>query len=243
MSDPSPLIHWSSGSQHPLVWFSIRDLVFHLVVTPGLLLPLLAGLLWIFTGLLPITGFTRAGLLGAALLIAGLIYTPLGTRLLSSWLFLQVPHPVTAQPEVAVLVGRGPQIALTSTVLAADLERRGLIHTIYVSGDGRATAERLVSLGVPPAQVAGDSCARTTWENATLTTAWLRQQTPGAPLPAITLITDPWQLPRAALAFQRQGVAVRALAAPVDHLSARDQNRLALRETAALLLYRLQGRT
>jgi uncharacterized SAM-binding protein YcdF (DUF218 family) len=90
--------------------------------------------------------------------------------------------------------------------------------------------------------VAGDDYARTTWENATRTTAWLRQQNPGAPLPAIALITDPWQLPRAALAFQRQGVAVKPQAAPVDHLSASVQNRLALRETAALLLYRVQGR-
>jgi uncharacterized SAM-binding protein YcdF (DUF218 family) len=90
--------------------------------------------------------------------------------------------------------------------------------------------------------VAGDDCARTTWENATRTTAWLRQQNPGAPLPAITLITDPWQLPRVSRAFQRQGVAVNPVAAPVNHLSSRDQNRLALRETAALLLYRLQGR-
>ena len=242
MSDPSALIRWSSGPHDPLIWFSLRDLVFHLVATPGLLLPLLAGLLWIASGLLPVTGLPRAGLLGAAVLCAGLIYTPLGTRFLSSWLLLQVPHPISAQTPVAVLVGRGPQIALTTTTLAADLERQGLVRTIYVSGDARATAERLVALGVPPARVAGDNCARTTWENATLTTAWLRQENPGAPLPAITLITDPWQLPRAALAFQRQGVDVRPMAAPIDHLSAKDQNRLALRETAALILYRLQRR-
>jgi uncharacterized SAM-binding protein YcdF (DUF218 family) len=143
---------------------------------------------------------------------------------------------------VAVLVGRGTEIALTTISLAAHLERQGLIHTIYVSGDQRASAERLVALGMPPAKVAGDDCARTTWENATRTTAWMRQQNPGAPLPAIALITEPWQLPRASLAFQRQGVAVMPLAAPVDHLSAGAQNHLALRETAALLLYRLQGR-
>lgn len=243
LSDPSALIRWSSCPQRPLVWFGIRDVVFQLVVTPWLLLPLSAGLLWIATGLLPITRSLRAGLLGASLLCVFLLYTPLSTRLLSSWLLFQVPQPATAQASVAVLVGRTAEISQSTTTLAADLERRGLIHTIYVSGDGRATAERLVALGVPPEHVAGDTCARTTWENATLTTAWLRQQNPGAPLPAITLITDPWQLPRAALAFQRQGVSVRPLAANVDHLSARAQNRLALRETAAMVLYRLQRRT
>jgi len=239
---PPPPFRWTSCPQAPLFWFSIRDPLFHLVVTPGLLLPLLAGLLWIATGLLPITRSLRACLLGAALLFACLAYSPLSTRLLSSWLLLQLPQPTTAQSSVAVIVGRGAEIALTTTSLAAGLERRGLIHTIYVSGDQRATAERLVALGVSPANVAGDDCARTTWENATLTTAWLRRQNPGAPLPAITLITDPWQLPRASLGFQRQGVAVKPLAAPVDHLSDREQNRLALRETAALLLYRLQRR-
>ncbi len=55
------------------------------------------------------------------------------------------------------------------------------------------------------------------------------------------LITDPWQLPRAARAFAGQGLQVMPLAAePV--LSPAKRNRLALRETAATLLYRLQGR-
>ena len=96
-----------------------------------------------------------------------------------------------------------------------------------MSGDARSTAERLVQLGVAPSRIAGDSCARTTWENATRTAAWLRQHHPGASLPAVLLITDPWQLPRAARAFARQGLQVHPLA---------------LRESAATLLYRLQGR-
>jgi hypothetical protein len=39
---------------------------------------------------------------------------------------------------------------------------------------------------VPPARIAGDSCARTTWENATF--------------------TDPWHLARASAAFRRQNL-------------------------------------
>jgi uncharacterized SAM-binding protein YcdF (DUF218 family) len=208
-----------------------------------LLLPLLAGLLWISISSVPLTRSRRAWVVGAALLCVSLLYTPIGTSLLSTCLLLQMPRPTTAPPSVAVLVGRGSGMAQTTTTLAADLERWGVIHSFYVSGDQRATAERLVALGVPPAVVEGDDCARTTWENATRTTAWLREQNPGAPLPAIILITDPWQLPRASLAFQRQGVAVIPMAASMDHLSAREQNRLVLRETAAFLLYRLQGRT
>jgi uncharacterized SAM-binding protein YcdF (DUF218 family) len=233
---------WTSCPQAPLVWIGFRESLLHLLFTPGLVLPLLAGLLWIATGALPIARSLRGCLMAAALVSASLLYTPLGTSLLSSWLLDQLPPPTAAQPSVAVLVGRGPEIARITTSLAAGLERRGLVDTIYVSGDQRATAERLVSLGVPPVRVAGDDCARTTWENGTRTTAWLRQQNLGAPLPAITLITDPWQLPRASLVFRHLGVDVRPLATPAGPFSAREQNQLALRESAGILLYRLQGR-
>ena len=79
--------------------------------------------------------------------------------------------------------------------------------------------------GDSPRRIAGDSCVRTTWENATRTTAWLRQHHPGVP---VLLITDPWQLPRASRAFSRQGLQVQ----PLD-----------LREAPGTVLYWLQGRT
>lgn len=49
--------------------------------------------------------------------------------------------------------------------------REGEGSAVYVSGDQRATTELLVQLGVAPERVAGDSCARTTWENAALTSS------------------------------------------------------------------------
>jgi uncharacterized SAM-binding protein YcdF (DUF218 family) len=79
----------------------------------------------------------------------------------------------------------------------------------------------LLALGVPPARIAGDSCAFTTWETATF--------------------TDPWQLARASAAFRRQNLQVIPLAV-TPALTPAQRNRLALRETAATLLYRLQGR-
>ena len=57
----------------------------------------------------------------------------------------------------------------------------------------------------------------------------------------MALITDPWQLPRATAAFRRQGLVVLPIAVEPP-LSAGQRNRLALRETAATLLYGLQGR-
>jgi uncharacterized SAM-binding protein YcdF (DUF218 family) len=168
------------------------------------------------------------------------IYSPLATTLLSGWLLAQVPpfaQAAEALP-VAVLVGRGSAIAAATTNAAADRLRQGQAVAAYVSGDVRATAERLLALGVSPSLVAGDSCARTTWENATLTAAWLRQHHPGAP---VLLITDPWQLPRATAVFRQQDLQVIPFAVAPD-LGPTERNRLALRETVATVLYRLQGR-
>lgn len=86
--------------------------------------------------------------------------------------------------------------------------------------------------------MADNSCARTTLENATRRHAWLQVHHPCAP---VLLITDPWQLPRAAHAFAHQGLRVLPMAV-TPRLSSHERNRLALRETAGTLLYRLLGR-
>ena len=111
-------------------------------------------------------------------------------------------------------------------------------QAVYVSGDSRSTAQLVVDAGGPAERVAGDSCARTTWENATLTSSWVQAHHPGAP---VLFLTDPWQLPRAAHAFAHQGLRVLPLAVS-PRLSRHERNRLALRETAGTLLYRLLGR-
>jgi uncharacterized SAM-binding protein YcdF (DUF218 family) len=168
------------------------------------------------------------------------IYSPAATAAMTAWLTLQVPAVAALPPHdpVLVLVGRGPDVASATTAAAASHLSRHPGSVAYISGDQRSTAEQLLALGIAPARIAGDSCARTTWENATRTAAWLRQHHPGTP---VLLLTDPWQLPRATRAFQHQGLQVIPLSvSPILPPAAR--NRLALRETAATLLYRLQGR-
>ena len=238
---------WTSCEPDPLPWFQLREPLLHLLNTPCLLLPALALLSLGLTGVLRI-GLMRASLITTTLvvLVSGL-YSPLATKLLTGWLTAQLPPShlkpsESAKPAaVVVLVGRGAQIARGTTALAALVVRDQPVAAVYVSGDSPSTAEALIRQGVPTQLVAGDSCARTTWENATLTAAWIRQQHPGASLPAILLITDPWQLPRATRAFSRQGLQVHPLAAEPP-ITAPDRNRLALREAAATVLYRLQGR-
>ena len=69
------------------------------------------------------------------------------------------------------------------------------------------------------------------------TDAWPQVHHLGAP---VLLLTDPWQLPRTVHAA-RQGLRVLPLAVS-PRFSRHERNRLALRETAATLLYRLLGR-
>ena len=242
-----PSVEWNLCPPEPMAWIPLRELLLHLFTTPALLLPLLAALvllLGVATGL----GWAwRALFSGFAVTLVSLIYSPLATAGLSAWLSSQLPNsppptlPPSPSPALAVLVGRGVEISDATTAVAARLLRQGSAERIYVSGDSPATAQRLLQLGVAPERIAGDSCARTTWENATRTSAWIRgPSTPSSP-PAILLITDPWQLPRASRAFQRQQLSVIPLAVDPG-LSPQQRNRLALRETAATLLYGLQAR-
>ena len=78
-----------------------------------------------------------------------------------------------------MLLGRGAVVAEATTALAAVVMRRGGAPAVYVSGDAISTAHALERQGVPSARITGDSCARTTLENATRTADWLRHHHPG----------------------------------------------------------------
>jgi uncharacterized SAM-binding protein YcdF (DUF218 family) len=237
-------VDWTHCPTGPLAWFSVRDLLLHGVTTPAVLLPLVAGLIVLTCAAAGIAWAWRALLAGLAVLLASLLYSPLATAALSAWLASQIPASPSPSPgpALAVLVGRGPEIAAATTARAAGLLSQGRVQQIYVSGDTPATAERLLQLGVPPGRISGDSCARTTWENATVTGTWIRQHNPASSRPAIVLITDPWQLPRASRAFLRQQLVVFPVAVEPNNLKPAQRNYLALRESAATLLYGLQGR-
>lgn len=232
---------WTSCPPDPLVWISWRECLLHVLQTPALLLPAVA--LLVLTAVLSLRRqrFLALALALLSSLLVSAIYSPAATAALSAWLHRQLPpaDPSAAGvPPVLVIPGRGPQIAVATTTAAALVQHRQAVAAVYVSGDQRATADRLVQLGVPPALVFGDDCARTTWENATRTADWLRRHHPQA---AVMLISDPWHLPRASRAFQREGLRVIPLAA-APRLAARALNHLALRETAATLLYAVQQR-
>lgn len=237
-------IDWTSCPDVSLPWFEVRGLLLQVLFTPWML-SLVTGLLFLsFISILPfpLRWQSRGLIVVSGLLLVNSIYSPLATEILSSWLSSQLPASIergkSESIPVAVLVGRGPQIAEVTTAEASRQLNTHNVSAVYVSGDQRSTVKRLLKLGVPPESIAGDSCARTTWENATRTTQWLRSNHPRA---AVMLITDPWQLPRATAAFRRQGLVLVPISVE-PALSASERNRLVLRETAGAFIYRLQGR-
>ena len=238
-------LDWTDCPRDPLIWIGLREPLLLLLNEPALLLPLAAALVLAISWRLAWPRRWKIlGILLVPLTLSG-IYSPASTAVLERWLSAQLPAamalPPTGSPaaaSVAVIPGRGPLIAAATTARAAELIRQHRAAAVYVSGDARSTADHLLELGVPADRVAGDACARTTWENASRTAVWLRDHHPGVP---VLLISDPWQLPRASAAFRRQGLTVIPIPA-APPLSARSRKWFALRETAATLLYRLQGR-
>lgn len=238
-------LDWIDCPPDSLMWIQLREPLLSLLQEPTLLLPLAAALVlavsWRLAWLLR---WTLLVVVLVPLILSG-IYSPASTAALERWLAGQLPSAMPLPParshaaaSVAVIPGRGPVVAAATTAKAAELIRDHRAAAVYVSGDARSTADHLLEFGVPADRVSGDSCARTTWENARRTTVWLRDHHPGV---AVLLISDPWQLPRATAAFRRQGLTVIPLPV-VPSLSSRSRNRFALRETAATLLYKLQGR-
>ena len=166
-------VDWTTCPVGPTAWFSLRDSLLQLITTPALLLPLVVSLVLVLCAVARLGWAWRALLPGLTVLLASLLYSPLTTAGLSDWLDSQMPPPPPPPPGPAraVLVGRGQDIAAATTAQAARLLRQGRVQQIYVSGDTPATAQRLLALGVPPGRISGDSCASTTWENASLTGA------------------------------------------------------------------------
>ena len=237
-------IDWQSCPPDPLLWIGIREPLLQLLFVPWLFLPFVAVSVNFLLSLLPWTlpRLSRVFLLTTVVLLSSWIYSSPATDLMSRWLTAQQPDSIVSVRQdplpLAVIFGRGPQIAQATTAEAARQLQDNSVMGLYVSGDHPSTVQLLLQLGVPVRNIAGDSCARTTWENATYTTSWLQRNHPGV---AVLLITDPWQLPRAAQALVRHGLTVHSLAVE-PHLKAHERNRLALREVAATILYRLQGR-
>lgn len=224
-----------------MVWISTRENFLGILLSPSTFLLLIGIFSSFLCWHLP---FTRKSQLVLSLLIPLLIssiYSPAATSLFTYFLENQVPETTPFETNISpviVLVGRGPIVAAATTEAAAQLIKQHKARAVYISGDVPQTRELLMQQGVPSGFITLDSSATTTWENASFTSAWLSNHYPGAP---VILITDPWQLARAARAFSFQGLSVIGLSA-MPEMSERSRNHFALRETLAYILYWFQAR-
>ncbi len=229
-------LQWELCDRPPLSWITWREVLLQLVAQPGYAYGLLVIAL-LLSSLRPWTRYLRPALLGLGLSLL-LVYSPLGTHILTDFLNRLLPTALVHPAQAIVLLGRGPDIAAATTQTAAKLFIKGYAHRVYVSGDSPNTGHRLIELGIPANRVAGDTCAGTTWENAVYTAQKLQPKG----VKRIILITDRWQLPRATAAFHKQRFEVSSVASQ-PKLGDRQENYLAIRETLGTLSYRLLGRS
>ena len=115
--------------------------------------------------------------------------------------------------------------------------------------EGDVMKRWLIGFGIPPASIHAENTANTTWENAILTKALLKEQGQNT----IILVTSAWHIPRAVWCFEAQGLNV--IPAPTDYLTENEPYDLrsflprwnvlndsshALHEYLGLLFYRLK---
>lgn len=238
------LINWKDCVSHESSYLVIRKIIFFIFFTP------IGSSLFITFLFLIVIFATRISLsLGYKFVINALLvilmnlqFTDLTTSLLNKFLFSNLPIKIenvnNEGESLVVLLGRGQRIAKATTDMAISLYKSGKSNLFYISGDNKNTARLLIKGGIPPKNVYGDSCAKTTWENAEMTSKWIKYNYNKK---EVILITDQWQLPRATLSFIKQGVTVQPLSV-LPELNSKEKNFLAKRETLGTIMYRILGR-
>jgi uncharacterized SAM-binding protein YcdF (DUF218 family) len=113
-------------------------------------------------------------------------------------------------------------------------------HAPCARSEAAAAADALRAAGIASERMLLECRARNTWENAVHTARLLHAHAWSGP--PLYLVTDPWHLPRAKLAFRAQGLVVRSAGCP-QGAAARPRRglaRLLLREMLGLCVYLLR---
>ena len=135
-----------------------------------------------------------------------------------------------------MILGRGREQSPARAKVAAQLWRDRRAPKVFVSGivDAPELAAMLRIQQIPAQVIAGESCSRTTWENAVFTKAALQPQ--GAE--QILLVTDAPHLWRSLLIFEQVGFQVIPYASPLaDQMTSPQRALLLLREYFFLSIY------
>jgi uncharacterized SAM-binding protein YcdF (DUF218 family) len=222
-------------------WVSFTQFLFHWLITPSLMLPILLALVSL-PWLLPYRHRKTISLMGMALLIAYLLApTPWAIALGNRGLTSLIPEDPGTAAEAIVVLGRGAAFRPDRVQVATELWQKQRSPLIFVSGSGDAIeiVEMLRQKGIPEQGLEGEPCSRTTEENAQYTAAILQPQG----MRRIVLVTDPPHMLRSLLTFRSFGFDVLPHSNPLPSTISR-QNRglLVVREYVGLLAYGLRGR-
>ncbi|ESA33594.1 hypothetical protein N836_21170 [Leptolyngbya sp. Heron Island J] len=175
-------------------------------------------------------GFPLAFLISVSPLVIG---EPLLTQ------FLPTYQGQTA--DAIVILGRGRFLQSSRVLKAVELIARDRAPRVFVSGysDAPLMAHLLEQYGVESGKISGESCSRTTEQNAQYTA----QQLMPNGVQSIILISDPTHLLRSQLVFRSLGFKVLPYPSPLPDTTALSYRRLlVLRESMGLVSYGLMGR-
>ncbi len=182
-----------------------------------------------------------SGLLAGLLLTYLLVLTP-QVITIGSW-FLEQPLPPDngGSADVIVILGRGPDLRQERVNVAAQLWKVHRAPLLFASGKGDAQeiAQLLEQQGIPKAVIDGESCSRTTEENARFTAKRLQSRQ----IKRVILVTDPPHMLRSLLTFRSLGFAIIPHPNPIPRtLSNEKKGLLVFREYFGLIGYHLKGR-
>jgi uncharacterized SAM-binding protein YcdF (DUF218 family) len=231
-----------TGDRLTDLWVAHSWGLFTTLSRPNFLLPALVILAiapWIARPLRRLRWASRFSwlILAVYLLVNTSVFINVGNRFLVQFLPNDTGEPVDA----IVILGRGSELRPQRVDAAVELWQRDRAPLIFASGrgDGQEIVQSLGQHGIPQTAVDGESCSRTTEENAQYTALLLKPQG----VRKILLITDPPHMLRSLLTFRSFGFRV------IPHSStippSVDEGRLRfllVREWIGLFGYGLRGR-
>ena len=168
-------------------------------------------------------------------LIGILLITGLSPWWINRGLRLLVARPDTGEPvDAIVVVGRGTDYNDRRAEAAVALWKEGRAPHIFMSGanDAPILVNLAKEMGVPDANVSGEACAATTWENAFYTKRHMPFDR--ASKPKILLVTDGLHTGRTTLLYRNFGFEVVSHPVSLDFPKWR---RHIIREFLAIMYY------
>jgi len=147
-----------------------------------------------------------------------------------------LPSDPGSKVDAIVILGRGREQSPARVEVAAQLWRHQRAPAIFASGinDAPELAQLLQTKGIPAANISGEGCSKTTWENAVFTKAVLQAQG----VKQILLVTDVPHLWRSLLIFEQAGFQVIPYASPLAaEMTSPQRAMLLIREYFFLAVY------